>query len=494
MKKHLSALLLAGVASLHAAWAGPTALYDGADLPTAQGWTQTGGQGQVEVGSGTTRFKTTTLSGSRVSQYNMYQYAVGSANIIASIKLRAFSVSAHNSLDAGLMFAVVDAFNPPFGGDQFRSNMLYFENTRVGWADNSGTPVPVNAGEFHEYAIRYVNGQLSVFIDATYADIISGAATPVLTRTLEPIQSNAGVIVFGDQTNDSNVDSDYEVDFVNFQNLDVPDAPTSISAVGGDGSLRVSFMQPDFAGASAITGYTVGASTQGGTAAGACTPTPALPATGETASCTITGLENGQAHTVSVTANNAAGSGSEGTATATPAALATNLPLSLTSGGTATINIGGNPPGCTLSQAPAIGPANLAGAPLGAQAPLGALAFAATQCPGATLSVRIDYPAGSLSGLAPYKFAPRLAGEAASWFAHGIMSGDSVTYTITDNGVGDNNTTAGAIDDPFAPLALAAVAPAATPTAVPSMEAWGLMLLSGLLAFFANPRLRRVRS
>uniref|UniRef100_UPI00258EEAD6 choice-of-anchor U domain-containing protein n=1 Tax=Comamonas sp. TaxID=34028 RepID=UPI00258EEAD6 len=120
------------------------------------------------------------------------------------------------------------------------------------------------------------------------------------------------------------------------------------------------------------------------------------------------------------------------------------------SAGPAQVSIISDTNGCTLGTQPAFGQANLAGAPANAKAPLGALNFTVTGCLGATLTVGIAYPAGSLATLTPYKFGPPSTGAASTWFAHGSVSGDTVTYTVTDNGIGDSNLTPGVIADPFA--------------------------------------------
>ncbi|WP_353738663.1 Ig-like domain-containing protein, partial [Comamonas sp.] len=150
------------------------------------------------------------------------------------------------------------------------------------------------------------------------------------------------------------------------------------------------------------------------------------------------------------TASDAAGNVS------TPSAERAVNPLSIdtlalpNSGGAAQVTITSNTSSCTLGTPPAFGQADLTGAPAKAKAPLGALTFTATSCAGATLTVRIAYPVGSLATLTPHKFGPPSTGAASTWFAHGSVSGDTVTYTVTDNGIGDSNLTPGVIADPFA--------------------------------------------
>ena len=91
-----------------------------------------------------------------------------------------------------------------------------------------------------------------------------------------------------------------------------PEAPLGITAMPGGGQVSVSWTAPSANGGSAVTGYTATAAPGGGT----CTATP--PAT----SCTITGLTNGTAYTVAVSATNVAGTSSPGTVAVTPGLLA----------------------------------------------------------------------------------------------------------------------------------------------------------------------------
>jgi hypothetical protein len=194
------------------------------------------------------------------------------------------------------------------------------------------------------------------------------------------------------------------------------------------------------------------------------------------------------AYTFIVTATNAAGTSSSSTsATATPQWSQSGM--TLPGGGSADVQVGA-PPGCTIANAQ-FGTTVPAGASAGASFPLGVLSFTASGagCDNATLSVRVDYPAGSLSGLQPYKYGPATGGAAFTWFPHGTITGDTVTYSVTDNGVGDNSLTPGVIEDPFAPVLLA-LGPGGA-TAIPTMSEWGLIVLSLLAALMGMGNLRR---
>lgn len=88
-------------------------------------------------------------------------------------------------------------------------------------------------------------------------------------------------------------------------NAVVPGAPTSVTATAGNTQASVAFTAPVFTGGSAITGYTVTVS-----------PPDVAPVSGTSSPIVVTGLNNGQAYTFTVTADNVAGTG--------PASVASN--------------------------------------------------------------------------------------------------------------------------------------------------------------------------
>lgn len=184
----------------------------------------------------------------------------------------------------------------------------------------------------------------------------------------------------------------------------------------------------------------------------------------------------------------------------------TPQPVTLPGGGTAQVTINGLPLNCVVTQPPTINQTIPPGAPPNARFPLGVLRFIAsgTGCQSATLSVSIAYPPGSLAGLAMQKYGPHgTAPRQTGWFTPpGLTtSGDTVGFTVTDNGDGDSDARLGTVEDPFAPVLLAAPGPGAgSVQGIPTLSEWALLLLSAMAALMgawhmrtASPAPRRSR-
>lgn len=174
------------------------------------------------------------------------------------------------------------------------------------------------------------------------------------------------------------------------------------------------------------------------------------------------------------------------------------VPLPGGSGGTAQVLISGTgscavvPGSVQISNtAPAL--------PTHAAAPLGVLRFNASGCAGASVTVQVTYPAGSLSGLTVRKYGPFGQPAQTGWFSpQGLVvsagaGGDVVTYTVSDNGDGDSDPTVGVISDPMAPLSLGAATPGNV-QAVPTLGEWGLLMLVGLVGVCGTRTLRTRRA
>lgn len=121
--------------------------------------------------------------------------------------------------------------------------------------------------------------------------------------------------------------------------------------------------------------------------------------------------------------------------------------------------------------------------------------------PGSTASITITYPAALPAGMVYWKYGPSPAGfncsgagcAAAHWYqmpaAQAVFTGNTVTLTIVDGDVGDDDLTAnGVIVDAGGPGLLVAV-PGGT-VAIPTLSEWALILLSTLMALFGWRRLR----
>ncbi|MET4576215.1 choice-of-anchor U domain-containing protein [Ottowia thiooxydans] len=274
--------------------------------------------------------------------------------------------------------------------------------------------------------------------------------------------------------------------------------PTNLDAhPDGSGNLVVSWTPPTHNGGHEIGQYTVWVA-----------PVPfsgnlqdmlGAQCNGNVTSCSVPGYQNGQAYTIGITVFNEAGAGDGHFAYSEETFQVATLSLPGGSG-QATVRWHGPlvdrnsqepQPACMLSSTPSFTARSTEdlqsqGAPLGAAAPLGVLRFQATGCGLDEITrVVISYPAGALAGLQAYKYGPPETGAAPNWFAHGAISGDTVTYTMVNDGVGDNDSDTAAIDDPFAPLAVSPKEPVTSGLrAVPTLGQWGLMLLiavAGLL-------------
>lgn len=189
-------------------------------------------------------------------------------------------------------------------------------------------------------------------------------------------------------------------------------------------------------------------------------------------------------------ANGAAGSRAYSVAVTAPVAETVPLPGNA---GSASVLVTSTQAGCTVSPGTLrISASGIPSAPANASFPVGALFFSTTGCAGAKLQVQVDYPAGSLAGLTMQKYGPH--GQPpmqVGWFTPPdlAVNGNSVSYSVTDDGEGDNETTVpGVITDPFAPMLLAA--PAAS-HAIPTISEWGLIVLSALMSIFGLARMRR---
>ena len=261
-----------------------------------------------------------------------------------------------------------------------------------------------------------------------------------------------------------------------------PGAPTGVAATAGNGQATVTFAAPASAGSSAITRYT--ATSTPGNHTGDCAPA-ATP--GAVCTITVAGLTNGTSYTFTVKAENASGPGADSAASVAviPRLLQISTPAGSVPGmaGAASATLSGGGAACTLQAGGGFGPAGTK--PPGFDAPNGQFSFTAEHCTTAPVTITLQYPAPLPQGV---RF--RKPDGAGGWFdpqdpATSLSltltnNRQTVTYQITDNGLGDANATPGTIADPL--LAVVPLAgPGGTPQAIPTLGAWALALLSALL-------------
>jgi hypothetical protein len=261
------------------------------------------------------------------------------------------------------------------------------------------------------------------------------------------------------------------------------------SSPGGDDRIA-----PGSDGGSAITSYTATSTPDGKT--GNCT----APCT----TITVTGLSNGTAYTFKVKATNGVGTGAESAASnaVTPAAPPTFAGSSATGTGTITASFTGGGASCDFDTAQYINVEGDVGsppagtAPAGVSFPQGLFDFTTTSCtPGSTITMTIVYPSALPPGTQYYKYGPQYGPVAAGWYVlPAVIVGNTITFSITDGQLGDDDLTAnGTIVDQGGPGAGAGGGVTATGTPIPTLSDWAMILLVMLLAFLGIRQLPRRR-
>jgi hypothetical protein len=121
-----------------------------------------------------------------------------------------------------------------------------------------------------------------------------------------------------------------------------------------------------------------------------------------------------------------------------------------------------------------------------------------TGAPSSTATITITYPAAIPAGAVYWKYGPSPAGYnctgvacgSAHWYqmppSQAVIAGNTVTLTITDGGVGDDDLVANSvIVDQGGPGVPAGVA------GIPTLSEWGLISLFGLMGLFGVAQVRR---
>ncbi|WP_346288043.1 IPTL-CTERM sorting domain-containing protein [Zoogloea sp.] len=147
-------------------------------------------------------------------------------------------------------------------------------------------------------------------------------------------------------------------------------------------------------------------------------------------------------------------------------------------GGTIVARIASGSPGCSidLANTTSFVPPSFNGT----VPPLGGLKVKVIGCPaGEAVTLAVTF--SNLNGVGAMKYGKTPTSNGASvWYTPDGMSiqGNTITYSVTDNGLGDDTFTGpdGVINDPIVPVA------APTKVAgIPALSGWGLVILSALL-------------
>ena len=151
------------------------------------------------------------------------------------------------------------------------------------------------------------------------------------------------------------------------------------------------------------------------------------------------------------------------------------------------------PGGWTLTQASTAPAANMGTPPpSGVTLPHGVVSLTLELgAPGTGTTVVLTYPSALPPGTRYYKYGPTAANPAAHWYEypHAVISGNTITLTLTDGGLGDGDLAANSrIVDPGGPALMAG-----SVAAIPTLSQWATMLLAGIMGWLAYLRLGRMR-
>ena len=121
--------------------------------------------------------------------------------------------------------------------------------------------------------------------------------------------------------------------------------------------------------------------------------------------------------------------------------------------------------------------------------PHGAVSLRLTDgTPGSNATVVLTYPENLPAGTRYYKYGPTADNPTDHWYAYpgAVISGNTITLTLTDGGAGDSDLSVnGIIDDPGGPAWITQdVAP------IPTLPQWAMMLLAGIMGMLALSRMR----
>lgn len=133
-------------------------------------------------------------------------------------------------------------------------------------------------------------------------------------------------------------------------------------------------------------------------------------------------------------------------------------------------------------------------APAGWTFPYGVFDFVATGGPvGGSVSITFTFPQPVPAGARFWKYGPTADNTTPHWypFNAAVVAGNTVTITIVDGGLGDDDLLANGIVRDAGGIGVPAPTDAA---GIPVMDPWGLGMLSALLGLWGLRRSRRARS
>lgn len=182
----------------------PTPLLTGGTNVEAQGWSVImQPPAALSYGPDFVKLQTSTSPGATAGGQLLLTYPgaveIGNPFKIQVVMQVSAVVSPHNPLDAAA--AILGAFTAQtgFGTTAERSQMIYLDAGKIGWADDNRSfppfPFTVTDGAYHTYELS---------VDAGGAATVSVDGTPALHRTGF---LTSGAIAVGDQTNEARIDS-----------------------------------------------------------------------------------------------------------------------------------------------------------------------------------------------------------------------------------------------------------------------------------------------
>ncbi len=102
------------------------------------------------------------------------------------------------------------------------------------------------------------------------------------------------------------------------------------------------------------------------------------------------------------------------------------------------------------------------------------------------VTITLTYPSALPAGTRFFKYGPATAEASPTWYEHpATISGNTITYSVADNGQGDNNPAVGVIGDP------AGAGVPADVTAVPTLSEWAMILLAAMIAALGMAFMRK---